>query len=139
LNSRGAEYVVVGAFALAYHSEPRFTGDLDLVIRRTPDNAKRVIDALEAFGFSSLGITSDDLLSEGKVIQLGVRPNRIDLLNFLSGVDTEAVWRKRIAGDLDGVPVFYIDLESFRKNKLAAGRDKDLEDLRRLLRNERSS
>jgi hypothetical protein len=132
LNSRGAEYVVVGAFALAFHSEPRFTGDLDLLVHRTPENAKRAIDALQAFGFASLGITSEDLLSEGKVIQLGVRPNRIDLLNSLSGVDTEAVWQKRIAGDLDGVPVFYIDLESFRKNKLAAGRDKDLEDLRRL-------
>jgi hypothetical protein len=131
LNSRGAEYVVV-AFALAFHSEPRFTGDLDLLIHRTPDNAKRVIDALRSFGFASLGITSDDLLSEGKVIQLGIRPNRIDLLNFLSGVDTEDVWRRRIGGDLDGVPVFYIDLESFRKNKLAAGRDEDLEDLRRL-------
>jgi hypothetical protein len=123
---------VVGAFALAFHSEPRFTGDLDLLVHRTPENAKRAIDALQAFGFASLGITSEDLLSEGKVIQLGVRPNRIDLLNSLSGVDTEAVWQKRIAGDLDGVPVFYIDLESFRKNKLAAGRDKDLEDLRRL-------
>jgi hypothetical protein len=86
---------------------------------------------LRSFGFASLGITSDDLLSEGKVIQLGIRPNRIDLLNFLSGVDTEDVWRRRIGGDLDGVPV-YIDLESFRKNKLAAGRDEDLEDLRRL-------
>jgi len=123
---------VVGAFALAFHSEPRFTGDIDLLIRRTLDNADRVVDALKAFSFASLGITSDDLLSEGNVIQLGIRPNRIDLLNFLSGVDAEAVWRKRIAGDLDGVPVFYIDLESFQKNKLAAGRDKDLEDLRRL-------
>jgi hypothetical protein len=109
---------VVGAFALAFHSEPRFTGDLDLLIHKTSDNAKRVIHTLQVFGFASLGITSDDLLSEGKVIQLGVRPNRIDLLNFLSGVDTEDVWRNRIAGDLDGVPVFYIDLESFRKNKL---------------------
>ena len=126
---------MVGAFALAFHSEPRFTGDLDLLIHKTPGNAKRVIDALQAFGFASLGITSEDLLSEGRVIQLGVRPNRIDLLNFLTGVDTEAVWRKRIAGELDGVPVFYIDLESFRENKLAAGRDKDLEDLRRLGKN----
>jgi hypothetical protein len=66
LNSRGAEYVVVGAFALAFHSEPRFTGDLDLLIHRTPDNAKRVIDALKIFGFASLGITSEDLLSEGR-------------------------------------------------------------------------
>jgi hypothetical protein len=114
LNSRGAEYVVVGAFALAFHSEPRFTGDLDLLIHRTPDNAKRVIEALKAFGFASLGITIEDLLSEGRVIQLGIRPNRIDLLNFLTGVDTEAVWRKRISGELDGVPVCYIDLESFR-------------------------
>ena len=123
---------MVGAFALAFHSEPRFTGDLDLLIRRTAENAKRVIEALHAFGFASLAITSEDLLSEGKIIQLGVRPNRIDLLNSLSGVDTEDVWRRRIGGDLDGVPVFYIDLESFRKNKLAVGRDEDLEDLRRL-------
>ena len=123
---------MVGAFALAYHYEPRFTGDIALLIRRTRDNANRVVEVLKAFGFASLGIPSDDLLSEGNVVQLGIRPNRIDLLNFLSGVDTEEVWRKRISGDLDGVPVFYIDLESFRKNKLAAGRDKDLEDLRRL-------
>ena len=118
--------------SLAFHFEPRFTGDIDLPIRRTPDNANRVVGAPKEFGFASVGITNDDSLSEGRVIQFGIRPNRIDLLNFLSGVDTEEVWRKRIAGDLDGVPVFYIDLESFRKNKLAAGRDKDLEDLRRL-------
>jgi hypothetical protein len=135
LNFRGVEYVVVGAFALAFHSEPRFTGDLDLLIRKIPDNANRVVGALKEFGFASVGITSDDLLSEGNVIQLGVRPNRIDLLNFLSGVDAEAVWQNRIGGDLDGVPVFYIDLESFRKNKLAAGRDKDLDDVRRLRKN----
>jgi hypothetical protein len=129
----------MGAFALAFHSEPRFTGDLDLLIRRTPDNVKRVVDTLHSFGFASLGITGDDLLSEGKIIQLGIRPNRIHLLNFLSGVDTEAVWQNRIGGDLDGVPVFYIDVESFRKNKLAAGRDKDLEDLRRLRKTEEKS
>ena len=132
LNARGAEYVVVGAFALAFHSEPRFTGDLDILIRRTPDNAARVLETLHAFGFASLAITSEDLLSEGRVIQLGIRPNRIDLLNSLTGVDAEVVWQKRTPGDLDGVPLHYIDFESFRINKLAAGRDKDLEDLRRL-------
>ncbi len=132
LNSRGAEYVVVVAFALAFHSEPRFTGDLDLLIHRTPENANRIIEALHEFGFGSLGITCEDLLLEGNVIQLGIQPNRIDLLNFLTGVDAEVVWRNRISGDLDGVPLAYIDLESFKVNKLAAGRDKDLEDLRRL-------
>ena len=81
-----------------------------------------------------LRITREDLLSEGNVIQLGIQPNRIDLLNFLTGVDTEAVWRNRIPGELDGVPLAYIDLESFKVNKLAAGRDKDMEDLRRLLK-----
>jgi len=126
LNSRGAEYVVVGAFALAFHSDPRFTRDLDILIRRTPDNADRVIETLEAFGFASLAITSEDLLSEGKVIQLGIRPNRIDLLNSLTGVDAESIWQKRTPGDLAGAPVHYIDLESFRVNKLAAGRDKIL-------------
>ena len=63
LNSRGAEYVVVGAFALAFHSEPRFTGDLDLLIHRTLENANRIIEALHDFGFVSLGITGEDLLS----------------------------------------------------------------------------
>ena len=76
------------------------------------------------FGFGSLGITCEDLLLEGNVIQLGIQPNRIDLLNFLTGVDAEVVWRNRISGDLDGVPLAYIDLESFKVNKLAAGRDK---------------
>ncbi len=131
-NARGVECVVVGAFALAFHSEPRFTGDLDLLLRRTPENARRVVDAMAAFGFATLGITLNDLLTEGRVIQLGVRPNRIDLMNSLSGVDAEQVWQKRVAGDLDGVPVCYIDRESFRVNKLATGRDKDRKDLWRL-------
>ena len=56
LNSRDAEYVVVGAFALAFHSEPRFTGDLDLLIHRTPENANRIIEALHEFGFASLSL-----------------------------------------------------------------------------------
>jgi len=133
-NSRGVEYVVVGAVALAFHSEPRFTGDLDLLIRRNPENAGKVLDALRDFGFASLGITREDLLTERRVIQLGVRPNRIDLLNFLSGVDPELVWQQRVPGDLDGVPVSYIDLESFQINKRASGRERDLEDLRRFPR-----
>jgi len=132
LNSRGVDYVVVGAFALAFHSEPRFTGDLDLLLRRNPDNARRVLGVLAAFGFGTLRITLEDFLTAGRVIQLGVRPNRIDLLNSLTGLDTEQVWQKRVPGDLDGVPVAYIDRDSFRANKLAADREKDRQDLKRL-------
>ena len=85
MNSRGAEYVVVGAFALAFHSEPRFTGDIDLLIRRTPDNAKRVVDALKTFGFASLGITREDFLTPDRVVQLGIDPYRIDIITGISG------------------------------------------------------
>jgi len=132
LNSRGAEYVVVGAFALAFHCEPRFTAISISSIHRTPENANRIIEALHEFGFARSVSLAMICYWRGNVIQLGIQPNRIDLLNFLTGVDAEVVWRNRISGDLDGVPLAYIDLESFKVNKLAAGRDKDLEDLRRL-------
>ncbi|MBK9169614.1 MAG: hypothetical protein IPM24_19415 [Bryobacterales bacterium] len=129
LNSSGVEFVIVGAFAVAYHGRPRFTGDLDILVRPTPDNGRRTVNALREFGFGSVPIDVEDFLSPGMVIQLGVRPTRIDLVTALSGVDAEEVWRSRVAGVLDGVPVAFIDLDSLKRNKRATGRDQDLADL----------
>src|SRR4051812_11129008 len=86
LNSNRVEYLVVGAFAVAHHGYPRYTADLDLLIRASSDNAGRVLQALSEFGFGSLGIEIADLQSPGKVIRLGMKPNRIDLLTSISGV-----------------------------------------------------
>ena len=86
LNSRKVEYLVVGGYAVAYHGHPRFTGDIDFLVRATPDNAQRLLDVLHEFGFVSLNLRLEDLTTEGRVVQLGRPPNRIDLLTRISGV-----------------------------------------------------
>ena len=136
LNSNRVEYVVVGALALAFHGYPRYTGDVDILIRQEQANAERVVAALVAFGFGSVGVTAEDLMAERAVIQLGYPPVRIDLLTSVSGVSFEDVWRGRVAGDFDGVPVHYIGRPELLRNKQAAGRPKDLGDAAELIRRE---
>jgi hypothetical protein len=82
LNSNGVEYLVVGAFAVAHHGYPRFTADLDLLISIRSENVQRILAALTQFGFGGLDIQAGDLASPGKIVQLGVKPNRIDIINF---------------------------------------------------------
>ena len=77
LNSNGVEYLVIGAFAVAFHGFPRYTADLDLLVRPTEENAHRALRALSEFGFGKLGIQTKDLCSPGMVVQLGVKPNRM--------------------------------------------------------------
>lgn len=84
---------------------PRYTADLDILIRPSKSNAERVLMVLVQFGFGSLEIASEDLTIEGKVIQLGVKPNRIDLLTSISGVAFEEAWATRVSGVLDSIPV----------------------------------
>jgi len=129
LNAHGVEYMIVGGFAFAYHALPRFTGDIDILYRLTAENTDRLVAALHAFGFASLSIKQADLMVQGQFFQLGVFPNRIDLMNGITGLALEEPWHKKIPGMLDGVPVFYIDKDALIKNKRATGRHKDLEDL----------
>ena len=128
LNSNEVEYLVVGAFAVAYYGYPRYTGDLDLFFRASEQNVRRILSALAEFGFGSLDIRAEDLLSAGNVIQLGVNPNRIDLLNSISGVSFEDAWAARQAGQLDGVTTHFIGWHALIRNKLSTGRSKDLGD-----------
>ena len=94
LNANKVEYVIVGAYALAYHGQPRATGDIDFWIRPYKDNAVLLIAALRDFGFGDLNISIDDLLSD-KIIQLGFPPVRIDLLTKLDGLDESEIWRSK--------------------------------------------
>ena len=128
LNSNGVEYVVVGAFAVAHHGFPRYTGDLDILVRASGPNSERLLGALAAFGFGSLGIRPEDFQAPGKVIQLGVQPNRIDLLTSISGVSFDDAWKSREQANLDGVPIQFLGREALIENKLATGRAKDLGD-----------
>jgi len=132
LNSRGVDYVIVGAHSLAFHGRPRFTGDMDILVRATSDQAVKLVNLLTDFGFKDAGIKPGDFAEPGQVIQLGRAPNRIDLLTSLSGVTTEDAFATKVSAELDGIPVFILGKEALIRNKRATGRPQDLADLESL-------
>jgi hypothetical protein len=131
-NVHGVEYVIVGGYALAMHGAPRSTGDIDLFINPAPANAERVVAALSAFGFASLGFKPEDFSRPGQIVQLGVSPVRIDILTEIDGVTWEQVDHGKVPSDYGGVPIRLIGRREFVANKRASGRLKDLADLEAL-------
>ncbi len=131
LNQNKVEYVLVGAFALAYLGFPRFTGDLDIWIKPSSSNAQALINALASFGLQSLALTEQDILSED-VIQLGYPPVRIDILTTLDGLTADEIWASRQTGTFGKDTIYYLGREAFLKNKRAIGRHKDIADLETL-------
>jgi hypothetical protein len=129
LNSHEVRYLIVGGYAVAYHGYPRATGDIDFFVERSPENARKLETVLAEFGFGALGLTAQDFLQPGTVVQLGYPPNRIDLLTGISGSDFATAWSRRVDADFEGLPLRFIDLETLRSNKVATGRPKDLSDL----------
>jgi len=132
LNIHNVEYIIVGGYALAFHGAPRYTGDIDLFIKPDKENAQRIMKALDEFGFGSAGIELSDFTYENKVIQLGVPPVRIDIITSISGVTWEDAFSSKIEGQYGDVPVYYIGLDQFIKNKKSIGRKKDMADLEAL-------
>jgi len=129
LNSSGVEYLIVGAVALAYHGFPRYTGDLDIFVRNTPENAQRLEAALGRFGFGSVGLKAADFVNSYQVIQLGAAPNRVDLLTSITGVTFDDAWAARVRGDLGGIQANFIGRQTLIENKQATGRPQDQADL----------
>ncbi|MBI1755989.1 MAG: hypothetical protein HYR64_02655 [Fimbriimonas ginsengisoli] len=132
LRSNEVEFVVVGAVALGFHKLPRYTGDLDLFVRNSRKNAERIVESIRLFGFESLGLTATDFESDDAVVQIGIAPNRIDILTRLSGVGFAEAWEHREEDLLDGIPVAFISASNLIKNKLATGREQDLVDVKAL-------
>jgi hypothetical protein len=128
-NAHKVEYIVVGGYALAFHGAPRFTGDIDLLVRPVAENARRVLASLRDFGFGSLNLSELDFTRIENVIQLGVSPVRIDILTSLSGVDWEKSQANKVAGDYGGTPVYFLGKKEFILNKKSLGRKKDLADI----------
>ena len=125
----GVEFLVVGAHALAVHARPRATGDLDIWVRPTPENAQRVLDALGRFGASVAGLQPEDLTQPDQVYQIGVVPNRIDILTSLSGVSFDEAWPRRVDVQIESRPVPVIGRDDLIRNKEATGRTQDRADL----------
>jgi len=132
LNSRGVDYVIVGAQSLAFHARPRYTGDLDILIRPTLENARRIVDILNQFGFAQSEFSETDFLDSEQIIQLGRAPNRIDLLTSISGVTIEQAFASKVRAELDDIPVFILGKAALIRNKRAVGRAQDLADLESL-------
>ncbi len=132
----GVEYVLIGAHAVGAYTEPRSTKDIDLLIRDTPENAERVYRALAAFGAPMSQYQPSDFCGNpGNIIQFGVPPARIDILQALEGVTAEEAWQRRVKDfDLDGTMIDIISVEDLINNKRAVGRFQDLADVEKLER-----
>jgi hypothetical protein len=132
LNAHKVEYMIVGAYALAFHGAPRYTGDMDIFVKPDSENARRIIAALNDFGFGSAGLTVADFEVEDRVVQLGFPPVRVDIVTSITGVSWEKAVSERIKGIYGDIPVYYIGRRQFISNKRALGRKKDLADLEAL-------
>lgn len=131
-NAHKVEYLIVGGYALAFHGAPRFTGDIDLLVKPDSENAKHILAALAEFGFGSLELSEADFTASQHVVQLGVPPVRIDIMTSITGI----LWEKATAGKVPGsygqTSVHFIGKEDLIANKKALGRKKDLADLEAL-------
>jgi predicted nucleotidyltransferase len=134
LKRHDVRFVIVGAHALAHHAKPRYTKDLDLFVGSSAENARRLVAALEEFGFGGLGISAADFDQAGRIVQLGVPPNRVDLMTSIDGVTFEEVWQSRVEGSYGGVSVAYIGYDALVRNKSASARAQDIADLEILRR-----
>jgi hypothetical protein len=128
LNSHKVKYIIVGAYALALHGHPRFTGDLDIYVKPDPQNASQILATLTEFGFGSLGLEEKDFTQSHQVIQLGMPPVRIDLLTSLTGLTWDEAVSGQHKGELDGIPVSFLGKPEYIRNKKALGRHKDIAD-----------
>jgi hypothetical protein len=131
-NAQDVEFLVVGAHALAAHGHVRGTKDLDVWVRPDPDNARRVLHALAAFGAPLADLTEDDLSAPGIVFQIGVEPVRVDILTSIDGVTFEEAWTNRVQAQFSDQTVSVLSRADLVRNKSASGRLQDLADLERL-------
>lgn len=129
LSEEGVEYLVVGAYAVIAHGALRTTGDLDILVRRSPENAERLWRALKRFGAPLLDVSREDFIQPDVIYQIGVRPGRIDLLTEIPGVEFEQAWPNRTHVEIEGRPIPFIGREDLIRGKIASGRHKDLADV----------
>ncbi len=133
LNRNNVKYCIIGAYAVAFYARPRYTKDMDIFIERDQVNAQKLVKTLNEFGLEELGLSEDDFMKEGTIIQLGYEPVRIDILTSLSGCIFHEVWENKQSGNYGDAKVFFIGLDDLIKNKKSSHRKQDEADLELLL------
>lgn len=132
LNSHQVEYLLIGGYAVGYYGYPRATGDIDVWVAISPQNAERLMRVVQEFGFGVAELSQELFLQESKIVRMGNPPMRIEILTSISGVEFAECYAHRVTDIVDGVPVNLIDLQHLKQNKLASARYKDLNDLDQL-------
>lgn len=127
-NEEEVKYLVVGGYAFMFYSNPRFTKDLDIWVEASQENSVRVFRALARFGAPLRGLTAADFAEPEKFYQLGIAPNRIDVLTSITGLEFEDTWQRRQASEFGGTTAWFISREDLIRNKRAVGRRQDLID-----------
>ena len=133
LNKNKAKYCIVGAYAVAFHAKPRYTKDMDIFIEPSKENGKRILKALNEFGFKELDLKEEDFIQKGIVIQLGYEPLRVDIVTSIEGCTFEEVWENKVEGHYGNEKVYFIGLNELIKNKKKSKRKQDKVDLEILL------
>jgi len=132
LNAHDVQYLLIGGYAVGYHGYPRATVDMDIWVAIGRKNAQKIVAVLEEFGFNFPELKSDLFMEKDKIVRMGVPPMRLEILTSVSGVEFETCYKNRITPELDGTEISLISLDDLKRNKLAAGRHKDLNDLENL-------
>lgn len=132
-NAAEVRYLVVGGYAVAFHARPRFTKDLDVWVDPSPENARRTWEALRRFGAPLSGVTVQDLANPEMVYQIGIPPNRVDILMGVTGLAFPDAWEHRVAGTYGDCPLHVLGRHDLIRNKRATGRPQDLLDLQVLV------
>ncbi|MBI5777942.1 MAG: nucleotidyltransferase [Planctomycetes bacterium] len=129
LNRHKVRYCVVGAFAVAFYSRPRYTKDMDILVEPSSANARKVIRALKDFGFKRLPMDETELAKPGQIVQLGYEPVRVDIITSIEGCEFGQVWKNRATGRYGKQKIYFIGLKELLKNKKALNRPQDKMDL----------
>jgi len=134
LNKHQVKYCIVGAYAIAFYGKPRYTKDIDILIEPSVENGKRIVQALNDFGFGRLDLSEQDFVEEGNIIQLGYEPVRVDIITSITGVGFREAWGNKVTGSYGKEKVFFIGLKELIRSKEMTGRKQDAVDVE-ILRN----
>jgi hypothetical protein len=129
LKDEEVDFIIVGAYALAAHGFPRATGDIDIWVRNSSENAQKIMRALMRFGAPTSHLSEEDFTAPDIIVQLGVEPCRIDLLTGIDGVEFDEAWKNKVSITIDELEIDILSKEDLLRNKQATGRDKDQGDI----------
>jgi predicted nucleotidyltransferase len=132
LNANGVRYLLIGGYAVGFYGYPRATNDIDVFVAKDSENARRLVESLIEFGFATSELSAELFTQEKSIVRMGVEPMKIEIANFISGVEFEEAYNDKIIGVIDGVEISLISLHHLKINKKASGRYKDLNDLENL-------